>query len=83
MPDDVPLTLEFEVKAGVTASIGRTLVLQHYSGESNHNVFIRLTQTFQRFEIPIDAARAGSPPLVLCFRIDRDELVQNDLYFEN
>jgi len=82
VPDDVPLILEFEVKARTTDSIGRTMVLQHNSGGTNHNEFIRLGQTFQKFEIEIAAAGAGAGPLVLRFRADRDQLVVSDLYFE-
>ncbi|HEY8599116.1 MAG TPA: hypothetical protein VIL85_11840 [Thermomicrobiales bacterium] len=81
----LPAQLSFRVKAGATASIGRTMTLQWGHSGTNHNVFIKLAQTFQTFEIDIDAlgstgVTAGG--LNMKFRADRDELVQNDLYFE-
>lgn len=78
---------DFRIKAGATDSIGRNMVLQWGHSGTNHNVPIRLSGDWQQFEVDIDALGgdgAGSLAggTVLRFRADRDELVQNDLYFE-
>lgn len=79
--------LAFRVKAGATGSIGRNMVLQWGHSGTNHNVPIRLSGDWQQFEVDIDAlgddgAGVLAGGLVMRFRADRDELVQNDLWFE-
>ncbi len=78
----IPVKVVFRVKAGSTASIGRSMMFswQIYQG-SRTDTAIVLTDTFTEWSFDIDLA-ATSDLLVLAFQSGRGEVLSQDLYFE-